>query len=719
MFAVAIVCIGAPLFELAMYPPYRFALALPQTWHGGLEASVVTALLMLAQIIRRPVVCLIFVCIIGELYLRHHGVDAPVALDLIYLEIIVAIGACARRLSGVHTQDSAGDYLKCFALGVAAWSVAAWGLSAIGPGSVRALRVLTIALALIAFTTRPRLLSSFVMHRVARWPLNARFIAALMMGWMLVLFAKTGVAVGFDSLWYGLRGEFVLVGEGSAFKSTGLVSAVYYFPKLYELLLIPVSGLGIPSAVSGMSIMIFGVFSIACYDIARRLGVHSIAMRIAMTLACVTLPLISNPATDPKPELLAGLFVLMTSIYAARFVHEQTIEAALWMVACAILATQAKLVTIPYVAIIVLASAALRLRSRHQAPRVSLTTNRESIVVLVLASIACILITARTLLLAGMPTIGPDALFHLWQLAGFNLRFPVGTLAWTSNQHFDDIPSIALQMLFQPQLLEHIVTHWTGNIWLWALCVTPLFVRVHDGEEIRGRKVLVQLCAILGFVGLILEFGIAYGVRGGDGNYFISAVAPATMLSLALLYRRLATYRARQAFIACLCAFTIFQGAFSFISANWYSGTREFDTKFSRNIHAYRKTTRELLMTNGLYEIDRYLRHLHRPSRVIGCMRDDIDMRLSARAESIQQIAYSRPDFLESEKAFATFLRDDNIDFLIVPRSGNTDAYCFASASPELTAAIAAIAASSDVRTISDTGYVMYDLSRWRNSERR
>jgi hypothetical protein len=185
---------------------------------------------------------------------------------------------------------------------------------------------------------------------------------------------------------------------------------------------------------------------------------------------------------------------------------------------------------------------------------------------------------------------------------------------------------------------------------------------------------------------------------------------------LALLRARLSGRTAQTIFIACLCLFAVFQASFAFVSANWFSGTREFDLKFNRSIHTYRKMSRQMLISNGLYDIDKYLRHMHRPARVIGCMDDDLDMRLGTRAESVQQVAYSRHDFLNSANAFSDFLRKDNIDFVIVPQPDNRVANCFGYTVPGVHDALDAIATSPNVQAINDTGYVMYDLSRWRDA---
>ena len=59
------------------------------------------------------------------------------------------------------------------------------------------------------------------------------------LGWL----AKSNHLHSYDPLWYGLRPEQVLAPTASFFDVTGLVSPVYYFPKLYELLIAPLSAM--------------------------------------------------------------------------------------------------------------------------------------------------------------------------------------------------------------------------------------------------------------------------------------------------------------------------------------------------------------------------------------------------------------------------------------------------------------------------------------------
>ena len=715
MTLLGLICIGVPMWQLLTYQPYDFALTLPQTWQGGIEALVLFTLLASAQRIRYRGACFVIVFLVAELYLRRHAVDVSAIVDLIYFEILVGIGVVLATRMDPRAERNVDYYLRAFVLGICLWSVCAWGLSAVGIGSVKALRVLTALLGLSLLIFRPKPLSVFVIERALEMTLRQRILIAAFAAWFLVLFAKTGVAMNFDALWYSLRGDHMLVGEGSVFKSAGLVSSVHYFPKLYELILIPVSGLGISSVIAGISIFVLATLALACYEAARYLGVESRGVRLLIALTCISVPAISNSAVDPKPELLAVLFALLAWIYAGRFIENHARGAALWAVACGILATQTKLVAIPFVSAMTLATVffAIRYRTRAISGDANVPDHSSGIIAASLAVLVGIFVTARTLILAGVPTIGPDALVNIWRALDLNFKFPTGTMNWIKPADWSDAPQLILDVLFRPPLAGHHLTYWNGNLWLWAALVIPFLPRLAVASREQTRALFVIGLSIAA-CGLLLLVGISYGVRGGDGNYYIIATIAATLLGLTAIARRLPASRFMY---ACLIAFCAFHMSFGFVSADWMTGTRAFDFKLNRGIHEFRTTNRHLLHANGLETIDRYLRHLHRPARVIGCMDDNLDMRLSARTESIQQIAYSRLDFLTSPTAFFNFLQDDKIDFLIAPAAGNVSAHCYDI--PAVHDAIDALANDDRIDQIGDSSYVMYDLARWSKLRQR
>jgi len=706
---LALVCIAYPLIELTNYAPYRFALAIEPTWQGGIEVAVLCSLLLAAQRIQRPALCLVAMFVPAELFLRRHGVDIAALIDLLYIETLIGTGSLVARRLGARSPQTTAGYMRRFVLGLIVWSCCAWILSALNVGSLHDLRRLSLLFAVAVAIARPQPACLYAYRRALTLPQSARAVVVLIGAWLLVLFAKTSVSVNFDALWYGLRGEFVLVGAGSAFKTSGLVSAVYYFPKLFELLLVPLSGLGSSSVIAGVSIGILGVFAFACDAVLVRLQVRHTTLRLAIVLLCLTLPVVANSSVDPKPDLLAATLLLAAWFHVSEFLALRTRSAAWWAVACALLATQAKIVAIPYVGAMAVV-VALALAKRRHAPAAipaPASTDRTGLVAVLLAVLVTLLITLRTLVLTGMPTIGPDAFFRLWQTLGFELKFPVGTLRWTREQDWADVPSLAFDALFRPQYAEHIVNYWTGNVWLWAMAAIPLFALRRGAPKSTGwlaPGIALACC------GPILMLTIGYYVRGGDGNYYLVAAAAATLIAVSTLAARMGDTR-RRTLLACVAAFTLFDAAYSFVSADWATGTRAFDLDFWRKFAMHRGLNRQLMRDNGLAEIDDHLHHAGRTARVVGCLPDDLDMRIRARTESINQIAYSRPDFLATTPAFLEFLRKDEIRFLLMPRNAQANNYCVTL--PSLHMAITSLAEDQAVRRIEDRDYILYDLTGW------
>jgi len=709
--ASAAAFVSVPIWQLAGFTSTMWILTQPESWQGGLEGCALAVLLVAAQRLQNSRARLVVFAFLSELYLRRHGVDAAIFIDLLFVEMLIAVGGSIQYWIGLRGPDGTEKYLRNFLLGLLAWSACAWLLSALGHGSLNELRALSLILAIVGFSTRPQLFSVFVYRRIAVTPFAERCAYALLFAWILVLCAKTDTTVGFDPLWYGLRGERVLVDHGSVYHSLGLVSAVHYFPKLYEMLLLPVSGIGSSSVISGVSVLMFVLLLTTAYALTRRVGIDRWVVRFAAVAACATLPAIANPALDSKPDTLAALLLLIGWLNATEFVESRTWSSALWSLSALMLSTQAKLTAVPFAGIIVLTAMWLVLRDRQLAPREAASNRRIAIAVFVLTVVVTAFVTARTLVLAGMPTIGPDAFFHVWKSIGFELKPPAGTLQWTSAPNWSDMPSLAVDLLFRPQRLGHILITWTGNIWLWfgfAALAASLLWRSRKKSPNAGSTIGAGLM----LMGLFVMFGIGYGVRGGDGNYFIAAVVPAIVVGTSAFSRTIASSPSTRLIgRTCIFVFVAFQAMYSFLSASWTPGTHAFDANFlHRGIHDFRKYNRSLMEYSGLGTIEHYLRYLHRSARVLDCVQESISMRLPARVESVETVAYSRPDYVASHEAFLDFIVHDKIEFLIIP-NGDDAGRC--SRFPAVMPVIRSLIENASVTSIPDASYTMYDLSHY------
>jgi hypothetical protein len=706
-FLLAAAFIAVPAWQLVGPGPFDWHVAQPAYWQGGLEGLALMALVATAFALSSARMAVLLAGVALAVFLRRHAVDVPLLIDVLYLEIVVGAGMALRRLCGASRAREASDYVQAFVLGFVAWSVIAWTASAFGFGSIRQLRALTLALGLVAPFGRAPPLLVFLWRTLRAQPRANRIWSGALAAWIALLYARTNVVYGYDSLWYGLRGEYVLDPGHSVFEPLGLVSPVHYFPKLYEVFLLPVSALGDSSVIGGMSICVLVLILIVCARIADRIGLDP-AARLPVLALIATLPALAATAIEPKPDAIATLFVLVAADAALGFARTRSLTDACWLVAGAALACVAKLIAIPFVGILVLVAASHAWRERHAGGR-----RDASVAAMVAAAgalVVTIFVTARTWLLAGMPTVGPDPLFRLWSALGLHLRPPVGTLEWTSPQDWSTVPGLVVDWLFRPQTMPHIVISWVGNAWFWFMLVGA--AAMVAGWRARDRETARWPLFALVAAGAALALGIRYQVRGSDGNYFLAALLPGVLLAANATLSRVRGV-ARTAVLACIPAFALFQAAYAFASTGWATGTRAFDFDLARNWHDSRALRWPTLRLAGMEKIGRHLKELRASTRTVGYATEPASLWLPTRFENLLTISYSRPEFVETEAALEGFLRDQHIEGLVLPQPAvAAKEYAYV---PLAVAAVAArLEREPGVVRIDDRDYYLLDLSAWR-----
>jgi hypothetical protein len=703
--------IGIPARQLIAPGPFTWHIQQPSFWQGGLEALALIALIA-AGFALRGVASLLLIALPALLYLRRHAVDAPLLLDLLQLEITIGLGMALRRGLGLPRAQDAFGYVQAFIAGFALWSVCAWTLQAFGLGSMRQMMWLAVVLAVPACWARHRPLLAFLWQRLRERGRFDRLIGGALAAWILVLFAHARTAVGFDSQWYGLRSPFVLVPGHSVYESLGLTSPVYYFPKIHEVFLLPLYVLKDHVAINGFSIALLLPLLLCCYALLRELDAPRRAQLPVLALIA-TLPALANSVLDTKPDVLSTLFVLSALCFGVLAVRQRSAAAFAWMLACVALACSAKITAIPYAGMVMVGTLAgcLRRRSATTSQRVPdiAMPPRHAWMVFALAAIAALFVTARTVLLAGVPTIGPDPLLKLWLALGFHMKEPAGTLSWTAMQNWSDVPALLWDWLFSPNQLLHVLIAWVGNVWLWlaliatvaALCA-PRSIRAPD----VSRWPLIALIA----TGFALAIGNRYQIRGGDGNYFLFALLPAIACSGAAAFRRLEDRpRLLAVMLACLVGFGGFQAAFAFVSAAWTPGTRAFDLDFSKSPRGMRRMRAAQLEGAGLAQIGHFLHGTPPATRATGIVETTAQFWLPLCFEDLLVVSYSRPEYTHDARSIRHFLRERHIEYFIMLRDGvkpPPSVFIY----PAMAVAAAELAALPGVKRIEDKNYYLLDL---------
>jgi len=667
---LAFVLCAVVAWGLIVPGPFDWAIAQPQSWQGGIEAALLIAGLALLQRVTAMRWRVLGTLLLAEFYLRRHAVDAPALLCVLYLEFTLALGAAVARLCGSERPQQSEDYLRTFVLGISAWSVVAWSASAAGWGTPVALRLVTLSLVPLAFWARARPLSVHLLQRSRGWSLRDRVLLALLAGWVLVLFARANYAFSYDGLWYGFRPEYVLTADGSVFAPLGLVSPVHYFPKFYEVYLLPLSGLGDASVVSGMTVLLLGLTALAGIRLLARLGVTSTTAQLLLAALVFTLPAIANPALEPKPDIACALFLLLAWLFAGDWLQSRRFEPSAWFLAAAVLAGSSKLIAVPYLGLLVIGIALCAVLVRPATPHATVAParNRLAVTALVLAVTAGVFVAARTWLLTGVPTIGPDPLYKIWTLLGLLLREPAGTMTWAMPQDWSTVPGLVVDWLLRPERMEHIAISWTGNVWLW-LPLAALLLRKRALAPDASAQAHRWLAPFLILAGIVIAVGWSHHARGSDGNYFIAALVPTLVLGVAFAWRQL--YHAPQArnlWLAGALLFCGFQAAYAFISASWTSGTRAFDLVLDRSPRDARKIAEGNLEDEGLAEIGAWLRAQPGVARVVGCAPFNAAARLPARFEDFPTIALSRPEYVADLDAAVRYMQRFSIGYLLLPK---------------------------------------------------
>lgn len=717
--AGAVIFIGVTGWQLTWGGgPFLWHISQPSAWQGALEIAGLGASIVAGLLVNRRWALLALVAVPSLLVLRRHGTDIPLVLDLIHFEIVIGLGMALRRLLRLPAVTGSADYLLAFLGGFALWSVIAWTVSALDLGSIKALRWLTLLLALPALYGRQLPLTLFLWQRLRSQSALNRFWCAALLTWLVSLFIRSRYAIGYDSLWYGLRGEFVLAPGDSLFEPLGLVSPVYYFPKIYEAFLLPLSGLGSNSVLGGMSVLLLMLVLLICRLLMRAIAVPERA-QLPLLAVIATLPALANFAFDPKPEIIATLFVLLGAYFGIVWLRTRHWPALALMTAAVALACSAKMAAIPFSGVLVLATllAAFRQRAASPAPVAGAEVDaRLAFATLTLALAAAAFVLARTWLLTGLPTIGPDPLFRLWLGLGFELREPAGTLNWTQTQDLRQVPLLVLDWLLRPQRLPHIVVSWTGNVWLWLALLAMAAASLGWRRPAVAHQRPWPLIALI-VIGAVLAMGNRYIVRGGDGNYFLYALLPAIIMSGGAAFGRLASApRAFAMALACLPAFALFQAGYSFVSGAWTPGTRALDLKLDMSWRDMRRARAGHLEWAGLTRINDYLREAQGVPRVTGAVEESAKNWLAVRFEDAETIGYSRPEYVGSADGFRRFLDTQDIQYLILPLP---DADREPPRVPGVVADVAAeFARTPGVRRVVDRRYELLDLSALDAAER-
>ncbi|MFI2859230.1 hypothetical protein ACH6EH_19225 [Paenibacillus sp. JSM ZJ436] len=680
IFAVLIVLLSLIFnffsFKNILFDVYKWHIVQPETVHGAIEIALfgISMFLCLLNFSKSILVRMLFICLI-MVYLQLHQVLLPAALSVIYFEMIISIGFSVLFIqTKAKSKRSLLNYLKAFLIGFMTWCIIALICSLVGYGSFDDLRVMTTLLGLLSIIKPNLPLTVHVFKRAGTLSPKDKFSFVAICSLVMIQFAKSNRALDYDSLWYGLRPEQVLVGGGSFFDNLGMIMSIHFYPKLMELFYLPVSNLGDYSFILSANIVLYSLLMIVIYLFMMNItNNQQTSLFVGFLLGCI--PAISNMASTAKTDIFSSFFLIVAAFFLWEGLNNRSWTSICYGLSSGILSLGGKITSLMYVPLLFTGfSILLIFNVMRKKGRVIEVEKPDRILwkYIILSSIGIVtLICFRTYKLTGYPFY--PILSDVWKLLGFNSE----SFFFERPDNFvlsedKEFLSHWLKIIFNPEGYTHYIMVWPSNLYIY-IWILVLIVLIIFHRKINYRSIKLFLIFIPVFISGI--YSINSLPQGGDGNYYIPVIILATV-ALVSIIECLPKINKKIIMIS-LSFFIPIQLSLMFVSHfSWSWGTSKFTGELtSSNFESYDKKL-ELFEQNGLLEIEQYLKDQSKTSNCIGFLRQDGDEQimnqLSCRFEDVPHMSsrYGNFEIFNSIENFKQYLLWANVKYIILPKRG-------------------------------------------------
>jgi len=565
----------------------------------------------------------IFACI----YLALNAVIIPFIVVYIYFESLNFIGSAA---VSIKKKDLSNCITTNFVCGVAMWGAGAILLSLIGYGGFNHLRWLTLALVFVGLILNHRKKHKLMIVSFSDFIKNectstlSALLSSISVFFILGLTAKSNSSFDFDSIWYGLRPEQVLIGQNSFFDNLGLTSFVYFYPKLMELLFVPVSNLGdysfiIIANIFVLILMMVAINKFICFMFPTKQNTASFKLSIILLL--VSMPATANIAATAKPDILGIFFIVAAWYFFVSAVYEKRHSQLLFSLLSIFFAASTKPTFLLWGGILfifVFLHVVYCLIKRTFRLNDIITFKESGVLVIIITSMLTLFgIHYRTFLLTGFPyyPIG----VRYFSILGFEPRNQFFFAEWGFITPGLTSPADMIfrlyQFTFNPSQLGHVIILWTSS---FIAILIIAFALYFCKKKIWNENLLVFFATLSSLI-----IAIAYALTLGmpDGNYF---VAPLIISQLMLIYYIFTfTENINIKVMKCIfgfttCLFLALQLTMTLIShPSWVPGTQAFNINIFRDNFTTRTFVENRQIWGGYREIADYISEHLNYSKII------------------------------------------------------------------------------------------------------
>ncbi|QGQ98483.1 hypothetical protein EHS13_28175 [Paenibacillus psychroresistens] len=638
------------------------------------------------------------------LFLLFHQVLLAAVLGIVYFEIIIMFGSFIFKILSINSKDGIRKYLDFFIVGLTIWCFLAIVLSFAGYGNINCLRVLTIFIALISFINHKCIPLVFcIVKEISISNILERLFQLFITLTILVQYGKLTNVIDFDSMMYGLRPEYVLFGESSFFDNLGYVLFPYYYPKLFELFLAPLSNLDSFSFIYSGNVFVLILLTLTIYIFIRENGSKKIEALI-VTSVTISIPMVSNMASTAKPDLFNALIIVLATFYFWNWIKTNNFNSLILGLIGSTISLSIKFNSFLFVPLIIFGVFILRLINNKYEIKYykKIKTNNYPIIsILILSFLVLLGVCYRTFILTGYPIF--PLLSNLWGIIGFKLKYPFLNLniVPTNSLNFMEIIKHWYHLVLDPNKYSNFAMIWPGNLYIFLLIITTLLSFMHFNKK-NYKLFFVVLPMFIAFI-----YFLTTAAKGGDGNYYL---APVILIIVTLIKPLLEfNWEIKRLILACLILFIPLQLFLVLVShSSWTPGMSKL-TISGLKLWSSSKTEKHIVFQDiGLLEIEKYLETNNKAnSRCIGYGPDGIMHQLSCGFEYIPHVvmAYGGNSTIGNNREnFLNYLEWGHIRFIIRPKAMDLEG-------DSINKTITELKADPKVHLIESADFTMLDIS--------
>lgn len=335
--------------------------------------------------------------------------------------------------------------------------------------------------------------------------LRARMIPAVLIALILTLLliqvGKMNLAIDFDTLWYGVRSEYILDNGRGIYENPGLVGMVYVYSKGLEVLTLPLCDLASHGYLQFFNVWLAALGLYLCYGISRFFMGKRYALLSAALVAA--LPAVLNMSISVKPDSITWVIQLIMIFYLLCYLREMARREAdkresgnrnratpyLILAAGAYLLSLTMKPTSLVFSTAIFGMAGLYLIGSR---RITFRGPLRRWLLLVPEALALVGIWARTMLITGMPVT--SVFTSIFALMGFQIKYPFATGSlpqnWQEESNLHVLARRLYQILLAPEGkdMSHVIIAW-GTSLLFFLIICLIVAELVQVGRCAGRRI--------------------------------------------------------------------------------------------------------------------------------------------------------------------------------------------------------------------------------------